>query len=41
MFPAGIGQRRWVVDAGKGGKRYIVESDGLLGAFLELEAKLL
>jgi hypothetical protein len=33
---------RWIVDAHKGdGKRYIVESDELLSAFLELEAMLL
>jgi len=35
-------RRRWVVDAHKNdGKRYIVQSDGLLSAFLELEAMLL
>ena len=33
---------RWVVDANQGnGQRYIVESDELLSAFLELEATLL
>ena len=33
---------RWIVDAHKGdGKRYIVQSDELLTAFLELEATLL
>jgi len=33
---------RWIVDAHKNdGKRYIVESDELLSAFLELEATLL
>jgi hypothetical protein len=33
---------RWIVDAHKGdGRRYIVESDELLSAFLELEATLL
>jgi hypothetical protein len=33
---------RWIVDAHKGdGKRYIVKSDELLSAFLELEATLL
>jgi hypothetical protein len=33
---------RWIVDAHKGdGHRYIVESDELLSAFLELEATLL
>ncbi len=33
---------RWIVDAYKNdGKRYIVESDQLLSAFLELEAMLL
>ena len=33
---------RWIVDANKGdGRRYIVESDELLTAFLELEATLL
>jgi hypothetical protein len=33
---------RWIVDAHKGdGKRYIVQSDELLSAFLELEATLL
>jgi hypothetical protein len=32
----------WIVDAHKGdGKRYIVHSDELLSAFLELEAMLL
>jgi hypothetical protein len=32
---------RWIVDAHRGdGKRYIVESDELLTAFLELEATL-
>jgi hypothetical protein len=33
---------RWIVDAHKGdGKRYIVHSDDLLSAFLELELTLL
>jgi len=33
---------RWIVDAYKGdGKRYIVHSDDLLSAFLEVEAMLL
>jgi hypothetical protein len=32
---------RWVVDAHKDGQRYIVHSDELLTAFLELEATLL
>jgi hypothetical protein len=33
---------RWIVDAHKGdGKRYVVHSDELLSAFLELEATLL
>jgi uncharacterized protein YbcV (DUF1398 family) len=32
---------RWVVDARGKGRRYIVESDELLTAFLELEARLL
>jgi hypothetical protein len=33
---------RWIVDAHKGdGRRYIVQSDELLTAFLELEAVLL
>ena len=33
---------RWIVDAYKNdGKRYIVQSDELLSAFLELEATLL
>lgn len=33
---------RWIVDAYKGdGRRYIVESDGLLSAFLELQSTLL
>jgi hypothetical protein len=31
----------WIVDANKDGKRYIVQSDELLSAFLELEATLL
>ena len=31
----------WVVDAHGWGRRYIVESDDLLTAFLELEATLL
>jgi len=32
----------WIVDAHKGdGKRYIVQSDELLSAFMELEAMLL
>ena len=36
------GRRWWIVDAHKGdGKRYIVQSDELLSAFLELEAMLL
>ena len=36
------GSRWWIVDAHKGdGKRYIVQSDELLSAFLELEAMLL
>jgi hypothetical protein len=36
------GWRWWIVDAHKGdGKRYIVQSDELLSAFLELEAMLL
>jgi hypothetical protein len=34
--------RRWIVDAHKGdGRRYIVHSDELLSAFLELELTLL
>jgi len=34
--------RWWIVDAHKGdSKRYIVQSDELLSAFLELEAMLL
>lgn len=32
---------RWIVDARAKGRRYIVESDELLSAFLELEAMLL
>ena len=33
---------RWIVDAHKGdGKRYVVQSDEVLSAFLELEAMLL
>ena len=32
---------RWIVDARGKGRRYIVESDELLTAFLELEATLL
>jgi hypothetical protein len=32
---------RWVVDAHREGRRYIVHSDELLSAFLELEATLL
>jgi hypothetical protein len=32
---------RWTVDARKSGQRYIVHSDELLSAFLELEATLL
>jgi hypothetical protein len=33
---------RWIVDAHRGdGRRYIVHSDELLSAFLELEAMLL
>ena len=36
------GWRWWIVDAHKGdGKRYIVQSDELLSAFLELELTLL
>ena len=36
------GWRWWIVDAHKGdGKRYIVQSDELLSAFLELQAMLL
>jgi len=36
------GRRFWIVDAHKGdGKRYIVQSDELLSAFLELETMLL
>jgi len=36
------GWRWWIVDAPKGdGKRYIVQSDELLSAFLELQAMLL
>ena len=36
------GWRWWIVDPHKGdGKRYIVQSDELLSAFLELEAMLL
>jgi hypothetical protein len=33
--------RRWIVDAYREGRRYIVHSDELLGAFLVLEAMLL
>jgi len=32
---------RWIVDAHRVGRRYIVYSDELLSAFLELEAMLL
>ena len=32
--------RRWIVDAHREGRRYIVHSDELLSAFLELEAML-
>ncbi len=32
---------RWVVDAHRDGRHYIVHSDELLSAFLELEAMLL
>ena len=32
---------RWIVDAHREGRRYIVHSDELLTAFLELEATLL
>jgi len=32
---------RWIVDVRRGSLRYIVESDELLSAFLELEALLL
>ncbi len=32
---------RWIVDAHREGRCYIVESDELLSAFLELEATLL
>jgi hypothetical protein len=32
---------RWIVDAQKDGQRYIVHSDELLSALLELEATLL
>ena len=32
---------RWIVDAHREGRRYIVHSDELLSAFLELEAMLL
>jgi hypothetical protein len=32
---------RWIVDACGKGRRYIVESDGLLNAFMEPEATLL
>jgi len=36
------GWRWWIVDAHKGdGKRFIIQSDELLSAFLELEATLL
>jgi hypothetical protein len=33
--------RRWIVDAHREDRRYIVQSDELLTAFLELEATLL
>jgi hypothetical protein len=33
--------RRWIVDAHREGRRYIVQSDELLTAFLELESTLL
>jgi hypothetical protein len=32
---------RWIVDAHREGRRYIVHSDELLSAFLQLEAMLL
>ena len=32
---------RWIVDAHREGRRYIVQSDELLSAFVELEAMLL
>jgi len=32
---------RWIVDAQRKGRRYIVHSDKLLSAFLELESTLL
>jgi hypothetical protein len=32
---------RWIVDAYREGRRYIIHSDELLSAFLELEAPLL
>ena len=32
---------RWIVDAHRDGRRYIVQSDELLSAFLELEQTLL
>ena len=32
---------RWIVDARRGSRRYIIHSDELLSAFLELEATLL
>jgi len=32
---------RWIVDAHREGRRYIVQSDEPLSAFLELEARLL
>jgi len=36
------GWRWWIVDAHQGdGKRFIIQSDELLSAFLELEATLL
>jgi len=35
------GRWPWIVDASGKGRRYIVESDELLTAFLELEATLL
>src|SRR5437588_8534539 len=31
---------RWIVDARRNGRRYVVESEELLSAFLELEATL-
>ena len=38
VTPAGW---RWIVDAHRAGRRYIIHSDELLDAFLELEANLL